>query len=268
MGSNPLYERLTHNARPPSMRVCLWLAFGLGLATLAYMSWVMLYQPYTPYSTIAVGLMVASALLLFLLPVVVGITAATITARDAQGEEYQLLRLTNLSPRSIVWGYIGAALHRLRLPLALMIGTMPVLVVGMLWMSIEIAAIFANISMSCPVGPCGPSTLNAESANSLYWGGYSGLAGVIALWGVTLLAAMLGVWLGLAWRKAAPAAVVTALVTLLAMIGLIMLFTSFISGMSPPMATLISLLLASVPYVLGCGIARLAHPQAAKEKER
>jgi hypothetical protein len=163
---NPLFDRLTRNAKPPSLRVCLWLAFGLGLVTLAYMSWMMLYAPVIPFSTIGVILMVAAAVLIFLLPILVGIIAATLTARDTQGEEYQLLRLANLSPRTVVWGYIGAALHRMRLLLALMIGTMPALVMGTLWVGIRFALVYTYVLADCYVEPCGPlpSTLTAEIA--------------------------------------------------------------------------------------------------------
>ena len=264
--TNPIFVRLTRNAKPPSLRTCLWLAFGLGLTTLAFMSWTMLYHPIPPFVQVGLLLMLLSAALTFLLPIPIGIIAATITARDVQGEEYQLLRLTNLSPRTIVWGYIGTALHRLRLLLALMIGTMPSLVMGILLLEIMIDSVFASIS-TCLDGPCSPQLLSAETANSLYWGTYTWLVVALTLWGVNLLGAALGVWLSLAWRKAAPAVTTAAFTTLVAEIGIGVLLMLFGSDYTEPAAALLRLLpLAAVPYLMGLGIAGLARLQAAKER--
>jgi hypothetical protein len=132
---NPLFSRLTARARPPSLKDCVRLAVGLALISLLIgifdLSRAMQGNADGPY----VSNMLAWGLawpLAFISPALVAVTAAILVSRHVGGEEYEFLRTTPMSEARVVQGYVAAALHRLRLLLALAVGLAPLMVVGTL----------------------------------------------------------------------------------------------------------------------------------------
>ena len=110
MKDNPLIARLTGQRTWFSLPVAFWLAFGLGLATLAISAWAFLH----PIPSL-LGYAIFGVVLLYILtPPVILVAAATATVRDVQGEPYQLLALTDISDAALVRGYVFAALYQWR----------------------------------------------------------------------------------------------------------------------------------------------------------
>jgi hypothetical protein len=135
--TNPVFQRLTrHSDAPLTLRQSAWLAGGLGGVGLilglsrlfidsdTVTGWSILYLLLT-------GLPYLVARSLYPLISLFGaVVAASITGRDASTDLYPLMRLTPVTGTDIVWGYILAALYRLRVWLALMIALLPALVFG------------------------------------------------------------------------------------------------------------------------------------------
>jgi hypothetical protein len=206
--TNPHVARLTRGARPPSLRVTLWLAFGLGLVILAISLWAVPRVPQTlallnVLRGLGWGLHLAT-------PVVVAAVAGLITGRDASSEAYRLVRQTPLSERDIALGYVFAALFRLRLLLALVVATMPAIVVG------AFGGVFTRFALTrgsggglvCMGGPC--STGISALTYTLGWS-LCLVATAVGLWGANLLGAAAGVAAGLRLRKPLLAAVLSPL---------------------------------------------------------
>lgn len=159
----------------------------------------------------------ASAGVVLLTPALVGAFAALHTGHYMRTETYQLLRLTDLSRLTLVRFHVTLVLHRLRLLLALAAALTPVFLVSMMHRTMLRAFV---IYPGYPVGrhwiPLPPplSKLPAWRLDMLGW--TPELAGwSVGLWGVSLLALVLGVGLTLRWRHvaiAAPAAALTALI--------------------------------------------------------
>ena len=127
--TNPIFERLTLHRRWPSLRTTCWIGGILLIYNLASMfvaypdivagsipNWL---SSLTIPSMIAV--LIGWALLVFC-PVIVGIYAVVLTARDGRSEAAKLVNLTNIEQHDLERGYLLATLFRLRFPLALAVG--------------------------------------------------------------------------------------------------------------------------------------------------
>lgn len=266
-GSNPHVARLTRGARPPSLRVTLWLAFGLGLVILAISLWAVTRVPRTfallnALRGLGWGLHLAT-------PIVVAAVAALIAGRDASSEAYRLVRQTPLSERDIALGYVFAALFRLRLLLALVVAMMPAIVVGAFG-GVFTRFIFTRGSdgLACMGGPC--STGMSALTYTLGWS-LCLVATAVGLWGANLLGAAAGVAMGLRLRKP-PLAVAFGPLALLPP-GLYFLFVVVLSGpmvmlpftratMALRMVALAVVLLALPPYLLALAALEIAERHA------
>lgn len=137
--SNPVVVRLTRRCGWPSGRTVLWLAFGLGVMSLAITTQATLHMKSIQLSTLGAALLLAAWALAILTPPITVAVAAVLVTRDMRGERFELLRLTTtLSEATIVRGAIFATLYRMRVLLALVVGLMPALVVGMLQVEIKV----------------------------------------------------------------------------------------------------------------------------------
>ncbi len=269
---NPLVERLTRRGRWPSVRAALWLAFGLGLAGLAVTTWETLRMESDKLGAFSTILLALAWLVTILSPPITSVVAIILVSRDASSEMYKLLRLTTLSEAMLVKGYVFAALHRVRVLLALVVGLMPALAVGMVQVSILITVIFYSIMLNYYAyfqdelyrisSGIDPACVTVPSLACM--------AIVIGLWGLNWPAAALGVGLALRWRGRVIvtiiAPLVTLLVTLLVAISLpvFVLLTSeemYMSYWGQPYGAImlaIPLFALLAPYALGAGMTRLA----------
>jgi len=276
---NPLVERLARRGRWPSVRAALWLAFGLGLAGLAVATRATLRMESDQLDISSTILLALAWLVTILSPPVTAVVATILVSRDASSEMYELLRLATLSEAVLVKGHVFAALHRVRALLALVVGLMPALVVGMVQVSILVAVIFYSIMLDYSVYLQEDELYRISSGiDPAYVTGQAlaCMAIAIGLWGLNWPAAALGVGLALRWRGRVTvtiiAPMVTLLVTLLIAISLpvFVLLTSeemFMSYWGQPQVAImlaIPLFALLAPYALGAGMTRLAQRWARK----
>jgi hypothetical protein len=216
----PLYTRLTAHSRPPSLRACFWLAFGVGIGATIVSAASFLGAP-GPRSIGAQLLPALLALFTFISPLGVILLAASLTVQDVRSQAYELLMVTSVSNAQVVRSYVGAALQRVRIPLALMVGATPAIVIGMLEYNLRAfypcAYVYTPIQFSTPPAICGLPP--AHSA--LIW-----LPILAGAWGMNWLAAATGVWLGLRWRHTLPAMIAGTLQVVVAIYALIWFLTT------------------------------------------
>jgi hypothetical protein len=131
MRANPLFARLTHAAGWPSLAASAWMAAGLAILTLPLglfdLDRVLNHAANPGLSSYLAG---AAWLVAVALPPLGAISAANLAGRNTTGSEYDLLRLTRVSPAQIVAGFMGATFFRLRLAVIALAGLMPALILG------------------------------------------------------------------------------------------------------------------------------------------
>jgi len=271
---NPVVARLTQRGKWPSARAALWLAFGLGLASLAITTWETLRMESIQLGLSSTILLALAWLVTILSPPITSIVAAILVSRDASSEMYKLLRLTTLSEAVLVKGYVFAALHRVRALLALVVGLMPALAVGMVQVSILVAVTFYSIMLGYSAYFQDEMYRISSGIDPAYVTvpALACMAVAIGLWVLNWPAAALGVGLALRWRGRVIVTIIAPMVTLLVTTLLIaislpvlMLLPSddmFRSYWGQPyygaMMLAISLFALLAPYALGAVMTRLA----------
>jgi hypothetical protein len=188
-----------------------------------------------------------------LTPSITAVVAAALTSRDMRGEALDLLRVTPLSESALIQGYVFAALHRMRVLLALAVGLMPALVIGMLQLGIVVAVIFFQVIPVWPGEPYyGPPPYEAAGAvaDTLIFAAIT-----IGMWGANVLAATLGMGLALRWQGKLAAIIVAPPITFLITLALPVL--PFLSDRLPQQL-LITLFSLFGPYVLAAMTLRWA----------
>ena len=232
VGSNPLYLRLTANAKSPSLRVVLWVASGLTvLVTLVFLLPIITMARLTVDGRIsyeesqivngqsgpAFFVALAGYVLIPLAMLVTTVVAAVITARDAGGEEYELLQLTDLTARERTLAYVATAFYRVRVLLGLMLGLLPALP-GLFVIGPIIALVFEFIICGIYGESCDSVdvAINNVAANVAFMAGGLLLA-MVVVGGLLLLAAAIGVSAGLQRRRVSTA-VWTSLLSILILI--------------------------------------------------
>lgn len=141
---NPIFIRLIREDRRFSVRAAIILAAVIGLVGLAgnvlWLGGIGLPDPddALPVLVIKSVFLIAAPLAVMLgwfvlatCPIAVAATAASQTAADVRSEAFQLVRLTGLSDRQMMWGYSLAAFHRRRLMLALAVTLAPSAILGL-----------------------------------------------------------------------------------------------------------------------------------------
>jgi hypothetical protein len=200
--ANPIYQRLTHNARLPSLRVALWAAFGIGLTVGAGVLWETLHLTYDG-AHIGSWIAIIGLLVTFLSPFVTAIVAATLTSRDVQRDDFKLMRLAGISHTAIIAGYVSAVLHRVRWLLSALVALWPGIVIGWAQFSIFVLVVFQNITTSTSRPTQIPNSVSQATviSGALVYGGLS-----LWFWLLCGVAAVVGVSGGLAGRGASGAA--------------------------------------------------------------
>lgn len=220
--NNPLYGRLTHSARWPSLRAARAIAAGLGLTALA----LGLYELNavvngSSQASLSGPLGFGAWLLGLLLCPVASATASSLTRQATSGDEYRLLRLTPITSGQIVNGLVTGALFRLRLALAIFTGLFPVMVLGIVSLTLDtlIRQVFA-------VGVSGQTALPYQ-VNTLDVLGLLAQVAAVAL-GIAaaiVLSAGLGVTIGLKGTNIAANILAAASSFLLSGVGLLAILT-------------------------------------------
>jgi len=146
--ANPLIAQVLRQDRRASqglsLRACLWLAFGLGMAGLFAATGHALT---TSSDTIGIGpglILTAGWLFHVVMPLIMASAAAAFTRRTMQAGDFALLHMTPISNDTLVRAFVFTALYRMRYVLALMVALMPFLVVEtfLLFITIETAVLY------------------------------------------------------------------------------------------------------------------------------
>jgi hypothetical protein len=254
--TNPLYIRLTNNAKWPSLRTTVWLTGALAAVSLTLAIFSLLTLPtiesqatqlwqdwhgvpasdpvrlafashkeLIDASSTLLDIFVASLLLFLLSSPIVGAVTAIQTSQDIQSEAYRLMHLTSLTKLQIVQGYIYAGLHRTRLLLAFMIGVAPALGGGLLYSILRLLILqpFNGQFSSSVSKPYHPVFFDVAGPLIVTMVATAGLLALIPL------AAILGTGLSLCWRETGAvvfAVFWTSAITLLgAIFGVVTLLT-------------------------------------------
>ncbi len=253
--SNPLLSRLIGKPVLFSVRAACWVAFVLGLIGLAFTSFVLLN------AREAVGpltfLPFAFTAFLALVPSIVALIAATLTARDTHTESYELLKTTDISDMAIVQSYVFAALYKLRFLLALTAGAIPAIAVSTFDLIVRDRALLCSAGASSDTD-CQPP----PGTMGIAW-----LMIVIGLWGLNGVAASVGVNWALKWQNEV-AAIATASV---AMFILSLLAAGFWLAIFLPAAAIslpawvVAFAWMYIPYAVAVGIMQNAERWARKQ---
>jgi hypothetical protein len=259
--ANPVFVRLTENHRLPSIRVTVigGVVAGLGLLALS-----MVGVRSAPESGWWRVLRTAAWIYALLLPFAVSITAAVIAGRDLTlGARLDLKN--GVSPQTVVEGYWRTALFRMRVPLAVVIGLLSVIVSGPFTQVVMLDQFFGGSNASIFF----PAFIASMPSGALYAVSWSvaHIAFGIGLCGASVFAAAMGVYFALGRLKAFPAPVAAPLslpVLILPMICLLALFGPFYmmplfnAGDAVRVIVFSIVLFALPPYALALLVVRLA----------
>lgn len=227
--ANPIFIRLTRSDHPPSLGVTLWLGFGLVLAILALITLAILLGEASVTRRILVGLNVAASILVIVSPVLISVIAANLTAREVGREAFQVLRMTDISRDAIVHGFVLTALYRVRVLLILLVALLPILIVQHVFTTQTAVSQYDCYAFVARIGPPYKfwyedteaylrPPLNRECVSAsdvrLVLSALLSLPGMLASWGMSLFAAVVGVDQGLIWRRTSPAVILAPLITL------------------------------------------------------
>jgi hypothetical protein len=259
--TNPVFIRLTEKRRPPSIRVTVIGGVVMGFGLLALSMSGLRSAPGSQWW----GLIRAAAWIYGLaLPFGVSIAAAVVTGGDLPlGARLELKN--DASPQTVIEGYYRTALFRMRVPLAILIGLLPVIVSGPFTQVVMLDQFFGGSDASLYF----PAFIESMPSAALYavtWSVALSAAG-IGLLGLNVFAAALGVTIALARLKAFPAPVAAPLtlpvlilpmMCLLALIGPAYMMPLFDTGDAIRVIAFSIALFALPPYALALLVVRLA----------
>lgn len=258
---NPVFDRLTEERRSPSIRVMVIGGVVVGLGLLALSMVGVLTAAESRWWAV---LRTAVWIYVLLLPFGVSIAAAIITGRDLPlGARLDLKNEVN--PQTVVEGYWRAALFKMRVPLAVVIGLLPVIAVGPFTQVVRLDQLFGGSNASI-FFPAFVVSMPSATLYAVSWAVAQSAAG-IGLLGVNVFAAALGVYFALGQLKAFPAPVAAPLsipililpmMCLLALVGPFYMMPLFDAGAAVKVIILSIVLFALPPYALSLLVIRLA----------
>lgn len=238
--------------------VLLALALGGGILYAATGEFLDMRHPDLALPTRII--LIASGAVVLLMPVVAGVFATIHTAVYARSETYQLLRLTSLPHLTLIRLHITLVLHRLRWLMLLSLVLTPAFFMRLMHRTLLNTF---RLYPAYPVNrhwmelPAPPTNLPAWRAAMLGW--TPEVAGwVIGLWGVMLLAVVVGVGLTLRWRLpvlTGPLAALSAL--LLPALLLLPIVLLPVERWEEWPRSLLVVALAAGPYLLALGLMRV-----------
>jgi hypothetical protein len=246
---NPVYQVLVRGARWPPLRAALYIALVLGVVTLIFSVVILLSTPRFKGGVLLLLVLFGWIVTLFT-PALTATTASRYAHRFRTGEAYPLIRLTGLPPIAMVRGIVFAALFRLRVLLALLLGLMPAQAVGVVYLDLMVESVFYQIQSGTLMYVGNPPPFPEFPPSSVY---AASVFTLVALWGMNLLGAALGTALALRFQRAEAAAAVSALAMLILTPGLMwlgLIHTEYASLFCLPP------LLMPVPYALAWLVAR------------
>ena len=242
---NPAFARLTRDCKWPSGRAALWVGFVVGVVVLFLTSQSALRMKTLALGPLSTILLIAAWAVTLLTSPITAVVATILTSRDVHSGSHELVRLTMLPEAAMVQGYVFATLYRVRLLIALTIGLMPALAVGMFQVGLALSIIFSSYYslQGIPAYPVEPLDAGMMEMSLVF------TIMTIGLWGMNLLAAATGVGLALCLRGNIIANIGAPLFVL---VTALFFPLSALLAEEPDLAA--TLCLSSVPYLLGVGV--------------
>lgn len=115
--NNPILAQQMRNARWPSLRTAVWIAVALAVVGLVLTIGGYVISPDGEKGWVLVVpsvIMLTETLLMVFGPLITAVVAVVMVVRAIGSENYQMIRLSQLSERDIVNGYLAGVLFRLR----------------------------------------------------------------------------------------------------------------------------------------------------------
>jgi len=225
---NPIMRRLTRQQRKLAV-VPILMGLTVALATIPVLTHYMCYRSPERMRPLSLAIWIVAGIVVGTAPGIIGSVAARMTFQERRTDTHQLIRVSALPRRSIVEAHVAGVIVRLRGWLALFAGLTPALLLGTRYHTNAYFALtmkvtrFYYMMYNIP----SPRWQNVQyRLNMIGWQPeFAGWA--IALWGMVLLAIVIGVGLGFRIRSGAMASFLAALVGevgSLLMFGLILAF--------------------------------------------
>ena len=223
---------MIHLRRKPanSFRQAVWLASFLAIFWLGLGAGI-IYFGY--YDLLEFGWWVGWIIYLAV-PLILAVAGAILTQQEIQVDQYQLVYITPLTEKRIVWGYIFMTLYRMRFWIALMVGSLPLLVLSAFYKFTKFSYQVAYRS------PVKPSPLPTRADILILLMAFSSL--LMVYWFVSILSAVAGVSLTLRFRQSGLAGV-AALLTMSS--GLLVLLAPLLIAFAAPIVLRLALLLCA-----------------------
>jgi hypothetical protein len=242
----PIVTRLANVIAPPSLDMTIVISvvlfvIGLGIGGLRIYALAVGYgypitAAYVDFGTLP--FVIFGSALVMALPLLVGAGTALFVANDTRTESFSLLKLTNITDLAMYQGYVAAALYRLRVLLALAFGAIPLYALPAARLTLR--QVLPGTDLHTLLGP----DLWVRVSYFLLLG--------FGLWGMNLLAAVIGVSVGLRSRSTTLAAVVAPVnVGVIEGIAALLLNTFIHPAFSVSVDDLFAY---AVPLILGIGL--------------
>ncbi len=111
LDTNPIYQRLTRNSGWPDEKAVIWLVVATVGAGLLFDLTALLVMPGCLIGTV----ICLGWISILLTPAILAVMAVSIVTNDLQKEDFQMMKLTLATDKSLLHGYTFATLHRLRI---------------------------------------------------------------------------------------------------------------------------------------------------------
>jgi len=250
--TNPLLVREMRRSKKGVAHSALKFGFGLSLAITPFGLIGLLISPEIDHIRLVLSLFF---LVIAPIPPFLAYTAVLIAVTELRGRPFELLYLTTMSDARLVEGYIVSTLHRNRRLLFLVIGSTPLAIFWLTYISTyeDYVRCLFNTSQVCQVSPSFISMLSALAAFILIG---------ISVIGICLLSTTLGVLFAAWWRNKFFASITAIMLALSLVVVLVVLSITF------SISQLLQRLMIYLPvaYIL-CGLALLtARPLARRHK--
>ncbi|MBN1565931.1 MAG: hypothetical protein JXA10_18970 [Anaerolineae bacterium] len=213
--ANPLIRLTLQRETRLSLRSALWLAFGIGLAGLALSTWQIMHTTTDNLADLEWILVVFGWVFVVATPFGVAFSAALNTRRAIVPERFELVQITTLCNEDVVWALIFEALHGLRYALIGLVGIMPLLVIKVFHWRMVFELQYQNRFR----GYYGGQNYAAPSASEIIMPTLLALGLLLAVWGLTLLGAAVGVRSALLSRRTEMAIAVAPFSVLMTVFG-------------------------------------------------
>ncbi len=249
---SPLVGRLTKHRYRPQRRLDLVLH---AVAFISLAIFISLVPTPDEFSGDVLQLLFAATVFT---PVYLAFFSARITAQETLSTQYKLLTLTPITDFALACSFVRVVMHRMRTILILTLVAIPILIF-LLVMLAQARIVFKEILGPTPVyyneqpflSTDDSLFLNARLSNE-YPAIFTALLGllVLGLWGMNLLAIVLGIGIGLWWRHDILSPTGAVIGALVGPTSLLLAVVHLPSKLSDQQVLLIMIALAALTYLL------------------